>query len=129
MSDHGAESASDGRGDRPGDGDTSGVVPVPAAADDLGGGFVPEQRLADLLFRKRLRRVGPGLVSCDGRSYRLCEAVRIVDCDDDDSDLTGTVSPLADLLRAGATFSGRSMQLRGASYLVERGVLAMAQRG
>jgi hypothetical protein len=117
--------------DAPGDAaESSGILPVPVPADALETGFVPEQRLADLLFRKRVRRVGPGLVLSGGRGYQLCEAIRVIGRADGGSDpygLSGTVEAMAELVRAGASFAGATMRVGRTVYRVERGVLAVAQ--
>ena len=100
------------------------------ASDPLVDGFVEQRVLADLLFRKCIRRLGAGLVSCGGRAYRLREAIRVLGRADGHSDpygLTGAVETLDELLRAGASVSAGAMQLGSATYLVERGVLASAR--
>jgi hypothetical protein len=107
--------------------------PLAESGDDEGvhSGFIPEQRLADLLFRRRIRRAGPGLIESDGRVYEIHEAVKVVGPGHGQSDpygLTGAVEQLAELSRAGAVVGTRSMQLGSASYQVVRGVLAVARR-
>ncbi|MBW2456119.1 MAG: hypothetical protein JRI68_16490 [Deltaproteobacteria bacterium] len=92
-------------------------------------GFISEQRLADLLFHRRVRRVGPGVVESDGEGFVLCEAVRVLGRTDGDSDpygLTGVVESLYELMRAGATLTAEVMHLGSACYRIERGVIAMA---
>ena len=57
------------------------------------------------------------------------EAVRVLQRSDavaDDYGLLGAVESLSDLARAGAMLSQHRMQLGAASYIVERGVIAVA---
>jgi hypothetical protein len=91
-------------------------------------GFIADWRLADLLFQRRLRRVGPGLVHADGKRYAIEIAVKILGRADGVSDpygLTGVAESMSELVRAGAEFSGHTMALGSATYDVERGVLAV----
>ncbi len=92
-------------------------------------GFVSEQRLADLLFRREARRIGPGLIACSGRGFALCEAVRVLACTDRGRDpygLVGTVERLEELLSAGASLRGTEMSLGRVCYRIERGVMALS---
>ncbi len=118
----------------------SGIVRVPyqaitrplteQAVEGLRPGFIEEQRLADLLFRKRIRRAGRGLMFCDGVVYELHEAVRIDGPQAGSTDpygLTGTVERLDELQRAGGSVGPMGMHLGSATYRVVRGLLAVAR--
>jgi hypothetical protein len=101
-------------------------------ADFLEGGFLAEQRLADLLFRRRIRRAGQGLIESAGQIFEIHEAARIVGPCHGQSDpygLTGVVEHLGELTRAGAVIGTRTMQLGSTSYQIVRGVLAHARAG
>ena len=95
------------------------------------GAFVPDRNLADMLFQKRIRRVGPGVIEANGRRYALHNAVRIVGRrggrTSDPYGLLGTVESFAELVRAGARFSGTDMHLGSVVYRVERGVMTFAR--
>jgi hypothetical protein len=107
------------------------AVEDPPAIEELHKGFISDQRLADLLFQRRVMRVGRGLVEAEGRRYVLENAVRVVGRQDrqmsDPYGLAGTVEPFDELVRAGAQFTGRHMHLGSVVYRVERGVLALAR--
>jgi hypothetical protein len=96
----------------------------------LAAGFVGEHELADLLFRREVRRVGRGVVESQGKGYLLHEAVRVLGRRDGGSDpygLTGTIEARDELVRAGASFVADTMLLGSARYRVERGVIAVAR--
>jgi len=99
--------------------------------DALSGGFVTDRRLADLLFQKRVRRVGPGLIELDGRAYALHNAVRVIGRrggrTSDPYGLMGTVESFDELVRAGARFNGGDMHLGSVVYRVERGVMTFCR--
>ena len=99
--------------------------------DGLRAGFISDQRLADLLFRRVLKRVGPGVVEADGCRYALHNAVRVLGRHGSDTSdpygLTSTVERFEELQRAGARFDRRVMHLGSAAYRVERGVVAVEQ--
>ena len=118
----------------------SGIVRIPSEAisrplSEQSGeafctGFIAEQRLADLLFRRRIRRAGRGVITADGIVYDLYEGVRVVGPSHGQSDpygLTGTVEHMTDLVRAGASLSAGSMHIGSASYQIVRGVIAVAR--
>lgn len=118
----------------------SGIVRVPYEAisrplsarhlEGLCNGFISEERLADLLFQRRIRRAGRGVLVCDGQAYDLHEAVRIVGVEHGHKDsygLTGVVEQLDELLRAGANVGPRSMHLGSVTYQIVRGVFAVAR--
>lgn len=98
---------------------------------DWHGDFIADRELADMLFQKRVRRVGPGLIKRRQRIYALHNAVRIVGrCGGRTSDpygLLGTVESFAELVRAGARFSGSDMHLGSVVYRVERGVMTFSR--
>lgn len=117
----------------------SGIVRVPYEAisrpladrrkDALNSGFLSEQRLADLLFRRQIRRAGRGRLICDGKVYELHEAVQILGPEHNRSDpygLSGVVEHLSELRRAGASIGPKTMHLGSATYQVVRGVIAVA---
>jgi hypothetical protein len=93
----------------------------------LGPGFVAQHELADLLFQRRIRRVGRGLIECDGQVWAIADALRILECDGDDrAGWVGKVAPIAKLLELGADLAlAGTMELEGESYVVERGVVAL----
>ncbi len=100
-----------------------------SSAAGLQTGFISEQRLADLLFRREARRIGPGLIACSGRGFALSEAVRVLACSDRGRDpygLVGTVERLEELLIAGASLRGDEMSLGRVCYQIERGVMALS---
>lgn len=116
----------------------SGIVRVPYEAisrpladrqkDALSAGFISEQRLADMLFRRHIRRAGRGMILCDGKMYTLHEAVQILGPEHDRSDpygLSGVVERIDELRRAGATIGPKHMHLGSATYQVVRGVIAI----
>jgi hypothetical protein len=119
----------------------SGIMPAPRQAisrplaaepqgEALETGFISEQQLADLLFRRRVRRVGPGVVASGGRQFAIREAVRVVGRADGHSDpygLSGVVESMSDLVRAGAQLNGHMMLLGSVSYCIERGVVVVAR--
>lgn len=121
----------------------SGIIPTPQRAisrplaaaptgEDapLQSGFISEQRLADLLFRRCVTRVGPGVIAASGARYAIHEAVKVLGRVDGQSDpygLAGAVESMAALTRAGGHLSGRTLTLGSASYRVERGVIAVAR--
>ena len=118
----------------------SGIVRVPYEAisrplsaprtEGLSNGFISEQRLADLLFRRRIRRAGRGMLICDGIMYDLHEAVRVVGAEHAHSDpygLLGSVERIEELRRAGAKIGPVIMHLGSATYQIQRGVLAVAR--
>lgn len=118
----------------------SGIVRVPYEAitrplsarhlEGLCDGFISEERLADLLFQRRIQRAGRGVIVCDGRLYDLHEAVKVVGVEHGHKDsygLTGLVEQLDELLRAGANIGPRSMHLGSVTYQVVRGVIAVAR--
>ncbi len=104
-------------------------VEVTAASEepDWRGDFIADRDLADMLFQKRVRRVGPGLIESCGRKYALHNAVRVVGRrggrTSDPYGLLGTVESFAELVRAGARFNGCDMHLGSVVYRVERGVM------
>lgn len=103
---------------------------TPAGTAALATGFLGERELADMLFRREVRRVGRGVVESQGKGYLLYEAVRVLGRRDGGSDpygLTGTVEAREELVRAGARFAADTMVLGSASYRVERGVIAVAR--
>ena len=117
----------------------SGIVRVPYEAisrplveahdEGFAPGFLAEQRLADLLFRRRIRRAGRGMVLCDGRMYDLHGAVRVLGPTGSERDpygLTGLVERVDDLRQAGAVIGPATMALGSFTYRIERGVLAVA---
>jgi hypothetical protein len=116
----------------------SGIVRVPPnaisrplaerGAGGLSSGFIDDQGLADLLFRKRIHRAGRGQLICDGQVYDLHEAVRVVRPEHNQSDpygLSGVVERLDELLRAGASVGPATMYLGSATYQIVRGVIAV----
>jgi hypothetical protein len=118
----------------------SGIVRVPYGAitrplaqqreEAVCSGFLSEQRLADLLFRRRIQRAGRGMILCDGQLYHLHEAVQIRGPEHDQSDpygLTGAVERVDELRRAGASIGPISMHLGAVTYQVVRGVIAIAR--
>lgn len=104
---------------------------LPTAERERHGDFIADRDLADMLFQKRVVRVGPGLIRDDGRTYALHSAVRVVGRrggrTSDPYGLLGTVESFAELVRAGARFSGSDMHLGSVVYRVERGVMTFAR--
>ncbi len=119
----------------------SGIIPTPQraisrpladprAAAPLQSGFIGEQQLADLLFRRCVTRVGPGVVAAGGVRYAIHEAVKVIGRVDGQSDpygLAGAVESMGELTRAGGHLSGRTLTLGSVRYRVERGVIAVAR--
>jgi hypothetical protein len=96
--------------------------------EPLQPGFMTDQDLADLLFRRVVRRIRKGVVEANGSYFRLVSAVRVVLSrgEADPYGLVAAVETCDDLTRAGASFVGREMRVGHARYLVERGMIVSA---
>ena len=121
--------------------EASGIVRVPYEAisrplaargdahtghDYVTPGFISEQRLADLLFRRQIRRAGRGMIFAHGKMFDLVEAVHVLGPEHGHRDsygLTDSVEPMVELVRAGASIGPKTMHLGRVSYQVIRGVL------